>query len=248
MALWKGILWMSFLGGMVYGSAVWLLHIGSFQGIGYCGKKESGILGSLALENAGIIVAICELERRMQIIPGENRILYTGAEEVLLGLLAGGLLAAAYMDAKSSYVYNYVWWWCLLWTFFLLCLPGNGQFAVVNHCRSLKEIDVQQVIATVLFVILQQCLFARMYGRADSHAFSVCAVASCRWRGEMLCFLLHMLSAVILLTIVQLAKGNVTLSGRLRTPEPFVPYIIITFWLEILCLLFLRQGVTYIYA
>lgn len=248
MALWEGILWMSFLGGMVYGSAVWLLHIGSFQGIGYCGKKESGILGSLALGNAGIIVAICELERRMQIIPGENRILYTGAEEVLLGLLAGGLLAAAYMDAKSSYVYNYVWWWCLSWTGILLGFPVAEGYMKDGLRGIADSFDIQQAAAVVLFVLLQQILFARMYGRADCHAFSACALACCAWHGNLLWFLVHMLLALTLLAAVQLCRRNVTPDGKLHVPKPFIPYIVVTFWVQIPAMLYLQSGTAYIYA
>ena len=222
---------MSFLGGMVYGSAVWLLHIGSFQGIGYCGKKEWGILGSLAWGNAGIIVAICELERRMQMIPGENRILYTGAEEVLLGLLAGGLLAAAYMDAKSSYVYNYVWWWCLPWACLIALSEGW---------------DIRTWIAAAGFAALQQLVFGHMYGRADCYAFSVCALAECTGDTGILWPLCHMLLAVILLTVVQLFHGNVTLDGRLRVPQPFIPYITVSFWMVTVLRYFLNA--THIYA
>ena len=248
MTLWNGVLWMGALGGEIYGSAVWLLHLGAFRET-ECGRKwETGLLGGLALGNAVIIMVIGQIEETMPVTLGESRLLYLGAEELLLSLVAGGLLAAAYMDAKSSYVYNYVWWWCLLWIFLLLCLPENGQFAVSKQWRILDGIRIQQVIATVLFVILQQCLFARMYGRADSHAFSVCALVSCHWQGEMLWFLIHMLLAVTLLAIVQLAKGNVTLHGRLRTPRPFVPYIIITFWWKILWMMFLWHRTTHIYA
>ena len=248
MTLWNGVLWMGALGGGIYGSAVWLLHLGAFRET-ECGRKwETGLLGGLALGNAVIIMVIGQIEETMPVTFGESGMLYQGAEELLLGLVAGGLLAAAYMDTKSSYVYNYVWWWCLLWTVLLLCLPDNGSFAASKQWRILDGISIQQVISTVLFVILQQCLFARMYGRADSHAFSVCALVSCHWRGEMLWFLIHMLLAVTLLAIVQLAKGNITLQGRLRTPRPFVPYIIITFWWEILWMVFLWHRTTYIYA
>lgn len=240
MTLWNGMLWMGFLGGIIYGSAVWLLYPDNFRKTECGRKKEAGLLGGLALGNGGIIIVICEMEEKVQALPGENRMLYPGAEEILLGLVAGGMLAAACMDAKSCYVYNYVWWWCLLWTFLLLCLPENGQLTAGKQWRILCGISRQQAIAVALFVVLQQYLFARMYGRADSHAFSACALVSCRWRGEMLWFLIHMLLAVTLLAMVQLGKGNVTLRGRLRSPRPFVPYIIITFWWEVLCMLFLE--------
>lgn len=239
MTILNRILWLSFLGGIAYSSAFGLLHFDISQKTWYERKKERLLLG-LAFGNAGIIIVIGEIEGRTLEICGKYSILYTRAEEVLLSLLAGGLLAAAYMDAKSCYVYNYVWWWCLPWAMLLLCLPRNGQPSDIVAGMIFKGISTRQAAAMAIFVILQQWLFARMYGRADSHAFTVCALTSCRWRGEMLWFLIHMLLAVTLLAIIQLKKGNVTWRGKLRTPEPFVPYIIITFWLEILCMLLLR--------
>ena len=239
------ILWSAVLGGLIYGSAIWLLRVELSGDIERMEPGKAWLLGGLAWINAVVILVIGGVDGRL---PEENRLVILGAQEILCSLLAGGLLAAACMDAVHSYVYNYVWWWCLLWTVLLLCLPDNGSFVASKQWRILYGISIQQVISTVLFVILQQCLFARMYGRADSHAFSVCALVSCHWRGEMLWFLIHMLLAVTLLAIVQLAKGNITLQGRLRTPRPFVPYIIITFWWEILWMVFLWHRTTYIYA
>ena len=239
MTLWNGVLWMGALGGGIYGSAVWLLHLGDFREM-ECGRKwEAGLLGGLALGNAVIIMVIGQIEETMPVTFGESRMLYLGAEELLLGLVAGGLLAAAYMDTKSSYVYNYVWWWCLLWTGILLGVSCGGATVTGSWERTVLT-GIRQAAAVAVFVLLQQFLFARMYGRADSHAFSVCALISCRWRGEMLWFLIHMLLAVTLLALVQLGKGNVTCRGKLRTPKPFIPYIVITFWGEMVWMLCLQ--------
>ena len=102
MTLWNGVLWMGALGGGIYGSAVWLLHLGAFRET-ECGRKwETGLLGGLALGNAVIIMVIGQIEETMPVTFGESGMLYQGAEELLLGLVAGGLLAAAYMDTKSS--------------------------------------------------------------------------------------------------------------------------------------------------
>ena len=79
-------------------------------------------------------------------------------------LLAGGLLSAAYMDRRNCWVYNYVWWWCLPWAGILGLTAGGGFHGIV---------------AVLVFVMLQQLLFSRMYGKADCHAFSVCALAEC---------------------------------------------------------------------
>ena len=145
--------------------------------------------------------------------------------------LAGGLTAAAYMDNRDCWVYNYVWWWCLPWAAILgLTEDGEGK----------------NVIAVLLFIGLQQLFFSKLYGRADCHAFSVCALAECGNRAGMLFYLEHMLSAVLLLALVQLIAGNVSRSGRLRTPQPFIPYITASFWGILLWEHILSQ--TYIYT
>ncbi len=239
------MLWLIVLAAVVYGSAIRLLRpeLSGDTGRGRMERKTAWILGKLALINTVIILAISGMDSGL---PGENSLLIKGAEELLCSLLAGGLLAAACMDAKSSYVYNYVWWWCLLWTGMLLALPA----AVLGGCewKITDRLSIRQAAAVVLFVFLQQILFAKMYGRADCHAFSVCALAGCIWRWDLLWFLIHMLLSVTLLAVVQLGRRNVTWNGRLRIPKPFIPYIVTAFWAELLITLYLQGGATHIYA
>lgn len=237
-----------FTGAVIYGSMTWLLHLADSEKTAPGIKSKRNLPVGLALGNAVVVTAVCELERKLGAFAGEYLSFRMGAEGILLSLLAGGLLAAACMDAENCYVYNYVWWWCLLWTGILSVFPAGGQYTDGGLWRSTDGICIRQAAAVLVFIALQQCLFARMYGRADSHAFSVCALISCRWRAGMLWFLIHMLSAVTLLAVIQLWKGNVTRGGKLRTPKPFIPYIIITFWGEILWTLCLRGGLTHIYA
>lgn len=230
---------------MIYRSMTWLWHPADPEKTAPGKKRKRNLPVGLALGNAIVVTAVCELEGNPGAFAGAHLSFRMGAEGILLSLLAGGLLAAACMDAESCYVYNYVWWWCLLWTGVLAAVPVGGQHTNGGLWRITDGIHgncIRQAAAALLFVILQQYLFARMYGRADSHAFSVCALAGCRWGGDMLWFLLHMLAAVTLLAVVQLWKGNVTRGGRLRTPKPFIPYIMITFWGEILWMLCLRAG------
>ena len=163
-------------------------------------------------------------------------------------LLAGGLLSAAYMDRRNCWVYNYVWWWCLPWTGILLGLPVSEAYMEDGVCRITDRFSIQQAAAVALFVLLQQILFAQMYGRADCHAFSVCALAGCAWQGNLLWFLIHMLSALTLLAAVQFCRRNVTPDGKLRVPKPFIPYIVVTFWVQIPVMLYLQSKAAYIYA
>lgn len=76
--------------------------------------------------------------------------------------------------------------------------------------------------------------------------FSVCALAECTGDTGILWPLCHMLLAVILLTVVQLFHGNVTRDGKLRIPQPFIPYITVSFWMVTVLRYFLNE--TYIYA
>ena len=219
------ILWSVVLGGLIYGSAIWLLRVELSGDIERMEPGKAWLLGGLAWINAVVILVIGGMDGRL---PEENRLVILGAQGILCSLLAGGLLAAACMDAVHSYVYNYVWWWCLPWTGILLGLPVSEAMA--------------------LFVLLQQILFAQMYGRADCHAFSVCALAGCAWQGNLLWFLIHMLSALTLLAAVQFCRRNVTPDGKLRVPKPFIPYIVVTFWVQIPVMLYLQSKAAYIYA
>ncbi len=239
------ILWSGVLGVLIYGSTICLLRPEMAEEIEGMTWRKCWFLGGLAWINAVAILVIGEMDGRL---PEENSLLILGAQEILCSLLAGGLLAAACMDAVNSYVYNYVWWWCLPWTGMLLGLPVAKAYMGDGLWRITGRLGIQQAATVVLFVLLQQILFAQMYGRADCHAFSVCALAGCVWQGNLLWFLIHMLLAVTLLAVVQLCRRNVTKDGKLRVPKPFIPYIVVTFWLQIPVMLYLQSGTTHIYA
>lgn len=243
-----GTLWVIFSGVLIYGSMTWLLHLADSAKTAPGIKSKRNLPVGLALGNAVVVTAVCELERKLGAFAGEYLSFRMGAEGILLSLLAGGLLAAACMDAENCYVYNYVWWWCLPWTGILLGLPVSKAYMEDGVCRITDRFSIQQAAAVALFVLLQQILFAQMYGRADCHAFSVCALAGCAWQGNLLWFLIHMLSALTLLAAVQFCRRNVTPDGKLRVPKPFIPYIVVTFWVQIPAMLYLQSGAAHIYA
>lgn len=141
---------------------------------------------------------------------------------ILYGVLAGCLLMACITDCKSCTVYNYVWWVggtiCML---LLLFTVGN-----VHNISGLASL--------VLFVLLQEILFSKMYGKADCHAFAVCAAAESAVGFGIKEYLLHMLLAFILLLAVQGHKKNIGRNGNLKKPVPFLPYITISFWMLLL--------------
>lgn len=206
---------------IILGSAKWLLKVGE-EKEKWCGSDRiflyvMAVLGAIVVSDSEQCAEYGQAVRGLRLLAG--------------CLLTGGLLSAAYMDLKNCWVYNYVWWWCLPWAG-TLGMTANGGF--------------RGIAAVLVFVMLQQTLFSKMYGRADCHAFSVCALAKCGNGAGMVLFLLHMFLSVLLLTIVQLLRGNVTRSGRLRKPQPFIPYIITAFFF--VTAIESALGATYIYA
>lgn len=206
---------------IISGSAKWLLKVGGNKEKWYGSDRifmyVMTVLGAMAVNYSEQCTEYGWVVSNLRLLAG--------------CLLAGGLLSAAYMDRRNCWVYNYVWWWCLPWAGILGLTAGGGFHGIV---------------AVLVFVMLQQLLFSRMYGKADCHAFSVCALAECGNAVGMVGFLLQMFLSVVLLTIVQLFRGNVTPRGRLREPQPFIPYIITAFF----SVTFLESvfRTTYIYA
>lgn len=93
------ILWSVVLGGLIYGSAIWLLRVELSGDIERMEPGKAWLLGGLAWINAVVILVIGGMDGRL---PEENRLVILGAQEILCSLLAGGLLAAACMDAVHS--------------------------------------------------------------------------------------------------------------------------------------------------
>lgn len=135
-----------------------------------------------------------------------------------LSLLAGCLMISCITDLLTFQVYNFVWW--------------IGGLGVGGMLLSTKEHG--SAAALLLFCFLQQFFFSRMYGRADCHAFCVCAAAECALGMGMLEYLVHMLLAYILLAVVQGAGRNISRKGNLKVPAAFLPYIVLSFWIHLL--------------
>lgn len=133
---------------------------------------------------------------------------------LLLSLFLGCLLLACVTDVATREVHNFVWWIAGTAAALLLYPAAYGSGAGRG---SLWEL--------LLFCVIQLVLFARLYGRADCYAFCVCAVAETGLGMGMTGFLLHMLTAFLLLSAVQAVRGNIAMDGRLREPVAFLPYI-----------------------
>lgn len=140
--------------------------------------------------------------------------------DMLMACFSAGLITATVMDLWEQMVYRFVWWAAgaaaLVILIARLCAAGRVGGAAGE---------------LILYIFLQQTVFVRFYGRADCHAFSVCAVAMAAYGLRLVDYLIHMALAFGILAVIQLACGNVTQSGRLKQPVPLVPYITVAFWL-----------------
>lgn len=137
----------------------------------------------------------------------------------LFGLLmfSGSMALACIMDLREQMVYRFVW------------LIGG-----VGGVLLLLEMGGGNVTELGVFLLLQQCLFSQFYGRADCHAYCVCAMVLCAFGMSMQDYLIHMLITFAILTFVQLVRGNILRTGRLREPVPLIPYITAAFalWVD----------------
>ena len=131
-----------------------------------------------------------------------------------------GLLAACIMDRKEQMVYRFLWLW-------------SGLGAVLLMAVRIMDVGVPvgSLVELGLFMVIQQVGFARFYGRADCHAYCVCAVAMAALGLNLQDYVIHMLITFVILAAVQLIKRNVEAGGRLKKPVALIPYITVALWL-----------------
>lgn len=146
----------------------------------------------------------------------------TDLDAALLDMILGCLLFASITDCYIGKAYHFIWWIGIVAAFFRCCLK-------IGQSGSYHAATV--AISLLIFAGLQQILFARFYGRADCHAFCVCAFAEGSLGMGMTAFWIHMVLAFGLLIIVQGIRGNIGKSGCLKEPVPFLPYITASFLL-----------------
>ena len=153
----------------------------------------------------------------------------------LLSLVAGCLLFACMTDWKSCEVFAFTWWIGGTAGGFLLL----QKYVTGYWIGEPRTPVIQQLIPLLLYILMQEIFFERFYGRADCHAFVICALIETVLGMGMLEFLLHMLMAFGLLAVVQMPQGNINSKGNLKRPVAFLPYITISFWV----LLFFEKNV-----
>ena len=142
--------------------------------------------------------------------------------KILSGLIAVFCLAyASYEDIRTHMVPDFIWW--IMAAGSLLLLTG------APICFSSGNIA-----GHILSIFIQEKLMSRYYGRADSHAFSCCALFLMFSGYGLEAHILHLTLSLALLTFIQLIRRNITRSLKLRTPVPFIPYISVAFLISYL--------------
>ena len=189
-----------------------------FMVAGFCllliNRIEHGKWRPCKREKTGILLYSVMVGGMMSILIKEQYI--TG---FFLSVLAGSLLFACVTDMRCCEVFRFTWW------------IGGGSsicfLTVETLCR--KELPAGFLFLP-LYLILQEGLFSKTYGRADSHAFSVCAIVQCALGMDTEWYFVHMVLAFGCLMVVQAISKNIGRWGRLKKPAAFLPYITMSFW------------------
>ena len=179
-----------------------------------CGKGAA-VFGVLCSINS-VMAYILAAKKADAPLQGPTDNCYAGLVRYLLFcILAACFLLAFLEDCWMCQVHNFVWW--------AGAAAGAGLLFLAGETRG-------DVSALLFFIFLQELFFCRFYGRADSHGFCVCAMVQCACGMGLTGYLLMMLLAVGMLGLVQGIRHNINRKGNLKTPVPFLPYIIIAFW------------------
>jgi hypothetical protein len=135
---------------------------------------------------------------------------------MLLGVVSGSLIFASATDLIMCKVYDFTWW-----------IAGAALCIMLVQ----QPPSIWIICGVVVFILLQELIFAEFYGRADCYAFSICALTESTFGMGMEVFWLHMILAYMLLAVVQFLRKNIGRHGKLIEPAPFLPYITVTFWI-----------------
>ena len=132
-------------------------------------------------------------------------------------IISGCLIAASVSDIRTHFVADLVW----------MITASDVLLLMLSHPLYLTEVAL---IEALVVILVQENVMSRCYGRADSHAFSCCflfmAASGCRLESHII----HMTLSLIMLTVIQIIKGNIGKGLRLKKPVPFIPYISASFF------------------
>lgn len=126
------------------------------------------------------------------------------------------LVCAAIMDYKYHEVYDYFWIVIIVIAFIIRLI--------------FTELTLWEVLSLMIYVVMQEAVMCHGYGKADCHAFCSCAMLIGIYHMTLEYFILHMFITVVIMTIHQLAKKNVSINGRLKQEIPMIPYIVVAYF------------------
>ena len=155
-------------------------------------------------------------------------------------ITCGCLIAASVSDIRSHKVADLVWYVMAFNTLiFLICGGMASALGAVAETGSatgtvaaagpVAEAGAGLLLEALLIIFIQERVMSRYYGRADSHAFSCCALYQAVTGCCLEAHIMHMAVSLVLLTAIQAAFGNIEHGLRLKRPVPFIPYITLTF-------------------
>lgn len=176
------------------------------------GKKEGTFLLGIC-GGSGILIGLLQTIK--------------GIDGVLFAVLTGCLLFACVTDCRTCEVFQFTWWLAGAAGGLLLC---RNMIRQSGDGMSEKEI----LFLFLVYAMLQELFFCRMYGRADCHAFVCCALAGCAYGIGFVGYLCQMAMAFGFLGIVQAFRHNINRRGNLKQPVAFLPYITVSFWVLLL--------------
>ena len=133
------------------------------------------------------------------------------------------LTAASVEDMLTHKAADIIWWICAP-----ACLP-------VLYA-SWPAPGFWDFFECLFAIFIQEHIMCRFYGRADSHAFSCCAVFLIFMGSGLEGHILHLVISLILLSAHQQLCHNIGNRGTLISPVPFIPYISIAFAITVLTL------------
>ncbi len=130
------------------------------------------------------------------------------------------LLSAAHMDRRTALVYDLYWW-------IALALAGGllwWRLLSGTLAPSLYEIRM-----LILYLLMQECILGRSYGKADAHCFCSCGILFAALGLGPEAYVCHMGLSFVALIIREAHARNIR-AFRLITPVPFLPYIVPAFF------------------
>ncbi len=130
------------------------------------------------------------------------------------------LLSAAHMDRRTALVYDLYWW-------IALALAGSLLWwRLLSGSLSPSPYEIRILL---LYLVMQECILGRSYGKADAHCFCSCGILFAALGLGPEAYVCHMGLSFVALIIREAHARNIR-AFRLITPVPFLPYIVPAFF------------------